>query len=54
MSFESENRTISGYVIEQLEEIPEVGKELKVDRYIFAEMSVAGSQVVEVEVRRDS
>ena len=52
--FESDNRTVSGYVIEQLEEIPEVGKELKVDGFLFTVKSVAGRRVVEVEVRKKS
>ena len=50
--FESENRTISGYIVEQLEDIPEAGRELDAEGLHFVVTRVSRKKVLEVEVRK--
>lgn len=50
-SFEAESRTISGYIIEQLEDIPHVGQELRDGDLLFIVRSVSKHKILEVEVR---
>jgi putative hemolysin len=47
-----ESRTISGYIIEVLEDIPQKGKELRVDDLLFIVRAVSRRKILEVEVRR--
>ncbi|MBN1686529.1 MAG: HlyC/CorC family transporter [Spirochaetales bacterium] len=49
---DAESRTISGYIIEILEDIPQKGKELRVDGLLFIVRAVSGRKVLEVEVRK--
>ena len=48
----AESRTISGYIIEVLEDIPEEGRELRVDDILFVVRAVSRRKILEVEVRR--
>ncbi len=54
VSFESENRTISGFLTEKLEEIPPIGTQLRFDGYVFVVKSVSKKRVLEVEARKVS
>jgi putative hemolysin len=49
---DAESRTISGYIIEVIEDIPQPGRELRVDGLLFIVRSVTGKRVLEVEVRK--
>ena len=51
-TLDAESRTISGYIIEILEDIPQKGKELHVDGLLFIVRAVSGRKVLEVEVRK--
>ena len=48
----AESRTISGFIIEVLEDIPEEGRELRVDDLLFTVRAVSRRKILEVEVRR--
>ena len=50
--FESDSRTVSGFVIEKLEEIPQVGAELRVDGVLFVVRAVSRRKVLEIEARK--
>ena len=49
--FEAESRTLSGYIIEQLEDIPHIGQELRDGDLLFIVRSVSKHKILEVEVR---
>ena len=49
---ESENRTLSGYIIERIEDIPAVGAELSIDGNTLIVKKVSRRKVLEVEVRK--
>jgi putative hemolysin len=49
---DAESRTISGYIIELLEDIPQKGKELRVNGLLFIVRAVSRRKVLEVEVRK--
>ncbi len=51
---ESDNRTISGFVTEKLEEIPAIGAQVRLDGFVFVVKSVSRKRVLEVEARRIS
>ena len=51
VELEGESRTISGYIIEVLEEIPQNGRRLEVDGLLFIVKSVSENKILEVEVR---
>jgi putative hemolysin len=51
---DSESRTISGYIIEMLEDIPQIGKELRINGLLFIVRAVSRRKVLEVEVRKVS
>lgn len=48
----AESRTLSGFIIEKLEDIPEEGKELRVDDMVFVVRAVSLNKILEVEVRK--
>ncbi len=50
--FEAESRTISGYMIEIIEDIPEPGQELRIDNLLFIVRSVSRKKILEVEIRK--
>ena len=52
VTISAESRTISGYIIEVLEDIPQKGRELRVDDLLFIVRAVSGRKILEVEVRR--
>ncbi len=49
---DAESRTISGYIIEVLEDIPQQGKELRVNGLLFIVRAVSRKKILEVEVRK--
>ena len=51
-NFESESRTISGFVTEQLEEIPAVGATLQFDQILFTVRAVSRKKILEVEATK--
>ncbi len=53
MSFDSDSRTVSGFVIEKLEEIPVVGAELRMEKVVFTVKAVSRRKVLEVEARKN-
>ncbi|MBT3272508.1 MAG: HlyC/CorC family transporter [Spirochaetales bacterium] len=52
IDFEAESRTVSGYMIEILEDIPEPGQELQIDDLLFIVRSVSRKKILEVEIRK--
>ncbi len=53
-SVDAESRTISGYIIEMLEDIPQKGRELRIDGLLFIVRAVSRRKILEVEVRKIS
>jgi len=51
---DAESRTISGYIIEVLEDIPQEGKKLRIDGLMFIVRAVSRRKILEVEVRKTS
>ena len=52
VEFESESRTVSGFVTEMLEEIPAVGAILEAAEIVFTVKAVSRRKILEVEARR--
>ena len=52
--FETESRTISGFITEQLEEIPVTGVEMRIDGLLLIVRNVSQNRILEVEVRKVS
>ncbi|MEW5815272.1 MAG: transporter associated domain-containing protein, partial [Spirochaetota bacterium] len=54
VTFESDNRTLAGFLMERLEEIPTAGTQVNFENYLFTVKKALKNRILEIEIRRVS